>query len=174
MTSPARVNRQPLRRPETAPGRARRPDLHLVGDRPRRIRTAPFVAAAVVIAFGAVLAAAVLHSVLVGGQAELDRLDAQVRAEREALQHDRLALADAQSPGRIAVEAASLGMVPSEEQRWISPSEGADPTVTGATAGDDGTDGTDGTEPADQTEPTDRSSPVDGGELAGAPVGARP
>ena len=93
MTSVARAPRPaPRARPSA------RPDLYVVGDRRstsgRGART---------------------------GQDHLDRVNASIRAEQDGLARDRLALAEAQSPERIAHEATRLGMVPADHPTWINP-----------------------------------------------------
>ena len=120
---------------------------------------------ALVVVFGSLMAAATFHALLVSGQSHLDQLEADLDAEREALARDRLALADLQSPARIAEEAAALGMVPAERQTWLSPGSGSDPVVTGEAEASD--------EDPDPTVDPDGTTPT-GAELAGAPAGTSP
>lgn len=120
MTSVARAPRPaPRARPSA------RPDLYVVGDRRstsgRGARSVVVLSVAVVIVFGSLLMSAIFHSLLVTGQDHLDRVNASIRAEQDGLARDRLALAGAQSPERIAHEATRLGMVPADHPTWINP-----------------------------------------------------
>lgn len=142
MTSVARAPRPAPRRRADAPAR---PDLYVVDGRrstvPRAARSVAVLAVAVVVVFGSLLASAVFHSLLVTGQDRLDTVNTRIRAEREGLARDRLTLARAQSPERIAREARRLGMVPAQDPTWINPS-----------ASDrSGADGAGATDPADTT-----------------------
>jgi len=89
------------------------------------------LAAATLVVFGALLASAVFHSMLVTGQAHLDDVHTQIRAEQDQLARDRLRLASYQSPARIAREAERIGLVASDHQTWINPGSDSDPVVTG-------------------------------------------
>jgi hypothetical protein len=66
---------------------------------------------AVLVVFGSLLVSAMVHSMLVSGQARIDDLGGQIRAERKALEDDRLRLAEASSPERLAAEAERIGLV---------------------------------------------------------------
>lgn len=134
MTSPARAVRStPRRAPARAPQvRSSRPTLRVVPDPTRRVRPGVVVMLGAVVVFGALVISAVAHSYLVSGQAELDRVATEVRAQREGLESDLVILAANQSPQRIAEEARRLGMVPAETQTWISPGTGSDPVVVGS------------------------------------------
>ena len=138
--------------PSPAPERARvqratpRPDLYVVeasrrssrtGDPGsyRRPRTTPIVVVAVVIVFGALMASAMFHSVLVTGQAQLDDLHQQTRVQTDQLQRDQLRLATYRSPARIASEAHRLGLVPADRQTWIDPGQADAPVTTGSVDG---------------------------------------
>lgn len=160
MTSPVRAPRPTPRRTEVAPLRDRRPDLRVVPPPVRARRTGAVVAVATVVVFASLLASALFHSVLVSGQLHLDAVDRQVQEEREDLRRDQLALAEAQSPERIAAEAAALGMTrPGQgETTWLGP-EGGSPIATGGTTADDGAADDDGT----STDPgTDERADADG------------
>ncbi|CAN5848637.1 hypothetical protein BH23ACT2_BH23ACT2_08310 [soil metagenome] len=165
MTSPARAPRQPPRR---APDRATRPrpDLRVVRVPAHRWRSGAVVAVCMVVVFGALLASAIAHSLLVGGQAQLDRVDQEIRAERDLLQQDQLRLAGYQSPQRIALVATELGMVPADDATWLRPNGDSPPVATGTPDDDehgerggpdrpiesDGPDGPDGFEAPDASE----------------------
>jgi hypothetical protein len=97
----------------------------------RRRRTGAVLGVAMVVVFGSLLASAMFHGMLVSGQSDLDRIEAQIQEERTALAQEKLELAHLQSPARIAEEAARLGMVPSEQQHWVTPGSTDDPIVTG-------------------------------------------
>ena len=134
MTSPVRAPRPAPRRaaaPIVAPERSRRPDLRVVGEPRRRTRTKVAVVLAGLVLFGSLLASAVLYSVLVSGQARLDHLDKTITSEQGNLQRSQLALADSQSPARIAEAARALGMVPALDQNWLSLSGNTPLVVTG-------------------------------------------
>ncbi|HEX2577848.1 MAG TPA: hypothetical protein VHK88_15975, partial [Aquihabitans sp.] len=83
MTSPVRAARPAPRHQPADPVRRDRPDLHVVGAPVRRVRGGVVVAVATVVVFGALLAAAVAHSLLVSGQVHLDRVGVETRQERE-------------------------------------------------------------------------------------------
>jgi hypothetical protein len=114
------------------------------------------LAVAAVVVFASLMASAGFHGMLVGGQSDLDRMEQQLEQERATLAREKLALAEMQSPESIAAKAEALGMVPAEQQVWVSPGTGADPVVTGGDVDD----------PTDQTD-----DPSDGSELAGADAG---
>lgn len=144
MTSPVRTTPAPADaragvRPAPRPGplgvanAPRRPDLRVVAEPRGRARTTALVCLVGVGVFTCLLASAVLHAMLVGGQARLDRLDKEIQAQQTDVARAKLALADRQSPGRIARAAAARGMVPAAEHHWISAGDGADELVTGTT-----------------------------------------
>ena len=162
MTSPARAPRPTPRREVLAP-RTRRDHLRVVPEPGRaaaRPRTGTRLAFAIVVVFGSLLTAAVLHGMLASGQSHLNDLDSEIRAEKVAVAQERLALADLQDPGRIADEALRIGMVPADGQVWLSPGSGAEPVITGdvGSAADD-----------EQDPDADPGPATDGGssELAG-------
>lgn len=106
-------------------------DLHVVST-PRRVRWGrAVVAMAIFSVFGSLLVSAVVHSMLVKGQSHIDDLNRQIRIERKALEEDRLDLARASSPARLAAEAKRLGLVEADTQTWIRPGSDAAPVVTG-------------------------------------------
>lgn len=177
MTSPVRAPRPtPRRAPQPAPA-PRRPHLRVVPPptkpslRPavRRRRTGAVLGVAMVIVFGSLMASAMFHGLLVSGQSNLDRLDQQIQDEKTGLAQDKLELANLQSPERIAAEAEKLGMVPAEQQHWVTPGSTDAPVVTGTTAEPED-DGTTDSSSTDQTDTSD-SSTGSADELAGADGG---
>lgn len=176
MTSPVRAPRPTPRRstlPQELPPlpRDRRSHLRVVPPpaRPQRHqrRSGAVVVVAALLVFGSLLTSAVLHGLLVSGQATIDRLDADLQDGRTALAQEKLELANLQAPARIAAEAELLGMVPADGQHWLSPGTGDAPVITG-TAPLGSTD-------ADADPDTEADLPgggsVDGSELAAAPGG---
>ncbi|MGN6694514.1 MAG: hypothetical protein ACTHN0_10070 [Aquihabitans sp.] len=128
---------------------------------------------AMVIVFGSLMASAMFHGLLVSGQSDLDRLDQQIQDEKTALAQDKLELANLQSPARIAEEATKLGMVPADQQHWVTPGSSDAPVVTGTTAepaDDDATDpnGTDSTDTSDTSGSSGSNSSGSADELAGS------
>jgi hypothetical protein len=117
----------------------------VVGPPTRAARTGIWVMLAATVVFAALFVAAASHSMVVSGQVHLDEVGRQVRAERQLLAKEKVRLANDQSPARITREAARLGMVPADEQNWVSPGTGAAPVVTGA----DAPPTTDTTDPTD-------------------------
>jgi cell division protein FtsL len=105
-TQPAvRSGTQPVRRWGTQPVRAHRAARRVSG---ARAGIGVFVAAALVFAF---VSAVLFHVVLAQGQLELDRLDAQITAERREYEQRRLAASTYASPPRIIEEALRQGLV---------------------------------------------------------------
>lgn len=97
--------------------------------RRRRIRPGVVLAAGVVIVFAALMASAAIRSMLVTGQEDLDVTRAQIRTEQRLLQAEKVTLAASQSPTRIAAEAEALGMVATDDQRWLSLGPSTTPTT---------------------------------------------
>ena len=102
--------------------RARDEHAHLRVVRPRRrhLHTGPVVAVALVVVFASVLASAVFHSVLVTGQGRLDDLQGRVARSTQDVARQRLALAEAQSPDKLAAAAQTLGLVIPPKQIWLA------------------------------------------------------
>jgi hypothetical protein len=126
-----------------------------------------------VIVFGSLMASAMFHGLLVSGQSDLDHLDQQIQEEKTALAQDKLELANLQSPARIAEGATKLGMVPADQQHWVTPGSTDDPVVTGTTVepSDDATTDPDSTDSSDANQTTDTSGTSSSGsadELAGS------
>jgi len=139
----------------------------------RRRRTGAVLGVVMVIVFGSLMASAMFHGLLVSGQSDLDRLDQQIQDEKTALAQDKLELANLQSPERIAAEATGLGMVPADQQHWVTPGSTDDPVVTGTTAEPTDDDATDpnSTDTTDTNGTTDSSSSGSADELAGSSGG---
>ena len=126
------------RAPARAPERSRpagRPQLRLVERRQRRTRHQPRrsglrlgITVTVVILFASLFGLAVFHTVLVQGQARLDRIDARVASQEARAQELRLQVAGLEAPSRIVAEARGrLGMVSPAEITYLMPA----PTVPG-------------------------------------------
>lgn len=147
LTAPRRsaAVRAPARPPRPAP-RPARPDLRVVAPPRRQERGGlRWVMGLAFLVFVALFVAAWAHGLLVSGQARIDHLGEQVDGERVHLERERLALAELQSPDRIAEEARALGMVPAEEQTWISPGTGAEPVTVRSTTVAEATESPDAT-----------------------------
>jgi cell division protein FtsB len=117
--------------PAALPRETRRPDhLRVVGPAERsRRRISPVLGVALTsLLFVGLFALAGAHTVLVQGQLRLDRLDAELAAERARYQQLRLQVAERESPHRVvAVAQERLGMVPPAELVYLSPSSPAPP-----------------------------------------------
>ncbi len=114
--------------PEHAP--RRRPPLRVVdrrerSPRTRRRRAAAVVVLATLLLFGALFGMAVFQTILVQGQARLDRLDQRIAAEQQRLEGLRVDVAALEAPDRIVAEAERrLGMVPPDEVLYVAPPAG--------------------------------------------------
>lgn len=167
MTSPVRAPR-PTPRRAPAPAPARRDHLRVVRSepaprrRPTRGLTPAVLAVSVLVVFGSLMAASIFHGLLVGGQAHLNEVEAEIEAKEAKLAREDLELAELQAPASILARAEQLGMEPADEQTWISPGSDADPVVTGQEPVDVDADG-DGV-------PDDPDAPATS-ELAGATDG---
>ena len=113
-----------------APQRERRPELRVVGPKPRRRPVGALVGVTVIIVFGTLFLNAIFHSVMVSGQARLDGLNQQVSQAEAANQQLRLKVATLEAPDRIVDAATAAGMVLPDETHWIM----ADSTGGGAVA----------------------------------------
>jgi len=116
---PSRSTARALPR-EDGQARDERRHLRVVGPRQRTARTGPIVAVALVVVFTSLLASAVFHSVLVSGQGKLDDLQRRVARARQDVAQERLALAEAQSPDKLAAAAQKLGLVVPRKQTWLA------------------------------------------------------
>ena len=114
-----------------APTRTGAARLQVVEMPRRRYPVVAVMSVAVIVVFGSLLISAMVHSMLVSGQAHLDDLGTQIRHERRGLEDDRLRLAEASSPQRLAAKAERIGLVVAERQTWIRPGSDAEPVVTG-------------------------------------------
>jgi hypothetical protein len=108
----------PQRRPATRPGRHLRPV-----ERPgtRRSPAIPaLVGVGMVIA--ALLALAVMHALLIGGQVRLDGMRREVAAETESIRRLELRVAELESPDRVLeVARERIGMVQPSEVGYLLP-----------------------------------------------------
>lgn len=130
MTSVARPLRPaPEARPTYTPTRLRVVEPQDRRSRRRPIRPGMVLAVGVVVVFAALMASAGIRSMLVTGQEDLDVTRAQIRNEQRLLQSEKVTLAVAQSPTRIAAEAEALGMVATDDQRWVSLGPSTAPTT---------------------------------------------
>jgi hypothetical protein len=93
-----------------------KPRLMLV---PRRRRTARLVAASSVVVFGLMIGAAAFQTQVARRQVQLDTMDRQIRDAREQYDVLRRTRAELRSPGRLAMEATALGMVPATQTEFI-------------------------------------------------------
>jgi hypothetical protein len=93
-----------------------RPALVVV---PRRRRTARLIAAGCTVVFGLMLGAAAFQTQLARRQLSLDTLDRDIRAAHEQYDVLRRERAELRSPGRLATEAAKLGMVPATQTEFV-------------------------------------------------------
>ena len=116
---PARTpDQRPSHRPAHRPGRHLRP-VERPGSR-RSPAVPALVAVGIVIA--ALLALAVMHALLIGGQVRLDGLRRDVAAETEAIRRLELRVAELESPGRVLdVARDRLGMVQPAEVGYLLP-----------------------------------------------------
>ena len=108
----------PVRRPARRPGRHLRP---VERPRPKRSPAVPaLVGVGMVIA--ALLALAVMHALLIGGQVRLDAMRRDVAAESEAIRRLELRVAELESPDRVLdVARDRLGMVQPAEVGYLLP-----------------------------------------------------
>jgi hypothetical protein len=94
-----------------------KPQLALV---PRRRRTARLVAAGCVLVFGLMMGAAAFQTQVARRQLQLDTMDRKIRGAHEQYDVLRRERAELRSPGRLALEAGKLGMVPALQTEFIS------------------------------------------------------
>lgn len=99
------------------PASAPRPQLVVV---PRRRRTASIIAVASVFVFTLMMGAAAFQTQLARRQLTLDTLDKRIRTAHEQYDVLRRERAELRSPGRLATEAAALGMVPASQTDFIT------------------------------------------------------
>ena len=94
-----------------------RPTLLVV---PRRRRAARLIAAGFAVVFVLMLGAAAFQTQLARRQLTLDTLDRRISAAHEQYDVLRRERAELRSPGRLAEEAARLGMVPATQTQFVS------------------------------------------------------
>jgi len=93
-----------------------KPQLTLV---PRRRRTARLVAAGSAVVFGLMIGAAAFQTQVARRQVQLDTMDQQIRDARNQYDVLRRTRAELRSPGRLALQATALGMVPATQTEFI-------------------------------------------------------
>ena len=121
----ATATRVPARTPRVAPLVApkKRPQLEVVPERRRRLRTGPTVLLGGLLAFAIAFLLVVAQAMLVQGQQQLDDLGTRVAEADRRQQELRLQVAELESPSRIvAVATTDLGMVPPEGVTYLTPS----------------------------------------------------
>ncbi len=96
---------------------ARRPQLVVVA--PQR-RTARWIVAGSVLVFGLMIGAAAFQTQIARRQLELDTLDRRIRTAHEQYDVLRRERAELRSPGRLAEQAALLGMVPATQTEFAT------------------------------------------------------
>lgn len=112
--APARPAR-PLR-PSSTPVA---PALRLVPRRRRRTRAV--VTLATVVVFVVLFATAAVHTTIVSGQRDLDRIDERIQTGERRNQALRLRVAELGSPGRVVDAATADGMEVPDEVTWLTP-----------------------------------------------------
>jgi cell division protein FtsL len=93
----------------------------------------------IVLLFAALFAVAVSHALLIEGQAQLDRLDAEAAEQQARYERLRVDVAELESPERILADARALGMVPADDVQWLTPEK---PVAGGGGASEVETSGT--------------------------------
>jgi hypothetical protein len=106
-----------------------KPDLAVVARRPRR-RAGFLAAMGLFVVLGALLGLAAFQTRLAADQLQLDRLEAQVRDERQRFERLRGDEAALLAPERIVAEAERLGLVTPPDVQYVQP----DPAVVAAVA----------------------------------------
>ena len=113
-----------------------RPQLVVV---PRRRRAARLIAVGCTLVSGLMLGAAAFQTQLAQRQLTLDTLDRNIRDAHEQYDVLRRERAELRSPGRLAVEATNLGMVPASQTEFVSIDADVVAEVQRGGVGDDGT-----------------------------------
>ncbi len=93
-----------------------RPQLVVV---PRRRRAARLIAVGSTVVFGLMLGAAAFQTQLARRQLTLDILDRDIRVAHEQYDVLRRERAELRSPGRLAMQASNLGMVPATQTEFV-------------------------------------------------------
>jgi cell division protein FtsL len=112
--APARPGR-PLR-PPSAPAE---PSLRLVPRRRRRTRAV--VTLTTIVVFVVLFATAAVHTTIVSGQRDLDRIASRIETGERRNQTLRLRVAELESPGRVVDAATADGMEVPDEVTWLTP-----------------------------------------------------
>lgn len=123
----------PLPRPEARPHHLR---VVAPAERVRRGLTPAVAVLLTAFLFATLLAVAIAHTVLVQGQVNLDRLDAELTAEQALYQELRKDVAELESPPRIVEAAQAQGMVTPDDLVYLQPAA-PDLSTVGPTTGDD-------------------------------------
>ena len=97
---------------------AHKPQLALVPR--RRRRTARLIALVCTPVFALMLGAAAFQTQLASRQLRLDAADREIRDAYNLYDVMRRERAELRSPGRLAIEAAALGMVPATQTQFVS------------------------------------------------------
>lgn len=87
---------------------------------PRRRRTARLIALVCTPVFALMLGAAAFQTQLASRQLRLDAADREIRDAYNLYDVMRRERAELRSPGRLAIEAAALGMVPATQTQFVS------------------------------------------------------
>jgi cell division protein FtsL len=111
-----------------------RPSLALV---PKHRRTAWVAVAASIVVGTAMLASAAFQTRLAQSQLELDRLDREISASREAYESLRRERAELRSPGRLSEIAEATGMVTTDDVEYMTIDPATLAVVAQATGGID-------------------------------------
>ena len=132
-------------RPAVAPRRARpaderpsRPQLRIVPPQVPRGRVRLVLTLSTVLVFAVLLLAAAVHTTIVSGQRELDRVDSRITEATRQNQGLQLQVAELQSPERIVEAATRDGMVVPEDVTWLLPGEAPAPPAPADGAGSEG------------------------------------
>lgn len=123
MSTALRSASAPARTPSPrrgAPERTPTPPLQVVAPRARRRRAGVAAAAGLLFAFGVMLGLVLFQTQLAKGQARLDQLEREVRAEQVRYDTLRGEVALLSAPGRIVEAARAQGMVTPTEVRYVS------------------------------------------------------
>lgn len=94
---------------------SKKPSLVVVA--PQR-RTARWIVAGCVVVFGLMLGAAAFQTQIARRQLTIDTLDRRIRAAHQQYDVLRRERAELRSPGRLAAQAAALGMVPATQTEF--------------------------------------------------------
>ena len=110
-TATSQARRQSPRVQPQKSDEARGDHLKVVRESAGQISAASLGVVTFAVIFAGLLGAVLFHSVVVGGQLELDELQSQLADERTLATELRVAVAQLEAPERVLQEAARLGMV---------------------------------------------------------------